>query len=186
LPSTGAVFPGTGENNAGIGATAWTSPGSVTADDTVDATCSAAASSQYLIARNFDFSAIPALATITGITVVVEASEHSSSTEALNARLQDGSAALTGDTKQQTISGTGKAAYTYGSASDTWTASPTVAMVQDADFGVRFWFITAHDVRVDYVTMAIQYTVPGLHPSWLYRRIVRRRASLLSSGRRRT
>ena len=45
MASTGNVFAGTGENNAGIGATAWTSPGSVTADDAADATCNAAASS---------------------------------------------------------------------------------------------------------------------------------------------
>lgn len=160
MASTGNVFAGTGENNAGIGATAWTNPGNVVSDNTTDATCNAAASSQYLVARNCNFASIPDGSTINGITVRVEASEHSSGTESLNARLQDAAGALVGASKANTISGTAKAVYTYGSTSDTWSASPTAAMVKDADFGVRLWFTTAHDVRIDYVTIAIEYTPP--------------------------
>lgn len=162
MASTGAVFAGTGENNAGIGATAWTAPGNVTADDTTDATCNAAASSQYLVARNFNFASIPAGATPVGVTVIAEASEHSAGTESLNAQLQDAAGALMGASKANTISGTTKATYTYGGAADLWTTGGiTLATVQDVDFGVRFWFTTAHDVRVDYVTMTIEYTPAG-------------------------
>lgn len=160
MATTGNVFAGTGENNAGIGATAWTSPGSVTADDATDATCNAGASSQYLVARNFDFSSVPDNAVITGITVRAEASEHSAGTESLNAQLQDASGTLFGSSQAQTISGTTKAVYTYGAATDVWSATLTPAIVKDADFGVRFWFTTAHDVRVDFVTLAVDYELP--------------------------
>jgi hypothetical protein len=79
--------------------------------------------------------------------------------------LQNESGALVGSSKSQAnegpISGTTKAVYTYGSTSDVWGATLTRAIVTDADFGVRFWFTSAHDVRVDFVTMAIEYVVPG-------------------------
>ncbi len=164
MANTGNKFARTGENNAGIGATAWTTPGNVTADDAADATCNAAASSQYLVARNFDLASVPANATILGVTVRVEASEHSTGTEPLLAQLQNASGTLFGSSKstsnEGSISGTGKAVYTYGSTSDLWGATITPAIVHDADFGVRLWFTTAHDVRIDYVTIAVEYSVP--------------------------
>lgn len=180
MPSTGNVFAGTGENNAGIGATAWTNPGNVTADDAADATCAAGASSQYLVARNFNFASIPADATIAGVLVRVEASEHTAGTEPLLAQLQNETGALTGSSKSASnegnISGTAKAVYTYGSTSDLWGATLTRAIVQDADFGVRFWFTTAHDIRIDFVTMAIEYSLPSVDPNVVrLRQIVRRR-----------
>jgi len=165
MANTGNIFPGTGENNAGIGATAWSTPTNVTSDDGADATCNAAASSQYLVARNFDFSSIPSGSTINGVLVRVEASEHSPGTENLLAQLQDAAGTLVGNSKSTSnegaISGTTKLVYTYGSVSDIWGANPNAAMVKDPDFGVRLWFTTAHDVRVDFVTMQIEYTAPA-------------------------
>lgn len=162
MANTGNVFAGTGGNNAGIGATAWTTPGNVTADDATDATCNAAASSQYLVARNYAFSSIPVNSTIDGILVRVEASEHSTGTEPLLAQLQNDSGTLFGSSKstsnEGSISGTTKAVYTYGSATDKWGATLTRTIVTNANFGVRFWFTTAHDIRIDYVTMAVYYT----------------------------
>lgn len=162
MPNTGNVFVGTGENNAGIGATAWTNPGNIVSDNTTDATCNAAASSQYLVGRNCSFD-IPDMAVIKGVTVRIEASEHSTGTESLNAQLQNDSGTLFGSSKSTTISGTAKAVYTYGSASDLWSATITPAIVRDADFGVRFWFTTAHDIRVDYVTIAIEFVIPEFY-----------------------
>ena len=161
MSTTGNVFPGIGENVTGIGSTAWTSPGSITADDTVDATCNAGASgSNYLVARNFGLS-IPANSVITGVTVRVEASEHSTSTRVLNARLQNDSTVLVGTGKTATINGTAKAIYTYGSGSDVWGTTLTPAIVNNANFGVRLWFTAAHDVRIDYVTLAVDYIPPA-------------------------
>lgn len=161
MANTGNVFPGTGANDAGIGATAWVNPGNVTADDTTDSTCTAAASSQYLVAKNFNFAAVPANATITGIVVRIEASESSTGAETLNARLQDEGGALTGSGKTASINGTSKTVYTYGTTSDVWGATPTGNKVHDIDWGVRFWYTTAHNMAVDFVTMQLEYTVPG-------------------------
>ncbi len=162
MTSTGNVFPGIGENNAGIGATAWTSPGNIVSDNATDASCNAAASSQYLVARNFAFAGVPVNATIVGITVRIEASESSTGSETLNARLQDETGTLVGNTKTASINGTGKTVYTYGGIADVWGISPTGNQIHDADWGVRFWFTTSHNVAVDYVTMAVEYTVPAV------------------------
>lgn len=192
MPNTGNVFAGTGETTDRAGLTAWTTPENVTADDTADATCNGAGS-DYLVARNFDFSAIPVGATITGVLVRIEASEHSAGTEALLAQLQDETATLTGASKatsnEGAISGTAKAVYTYGSTSDVWSATLTRAIVQDPDFGVRLWFATSHDVRIDFVTMAIEYTeaetlifVPPSYPAQTARARGLSAAAMASSG----
>jgi hypothetical protein len=163
VANTGNVFCGTGESVDRAGLTAWTSPTAIVSDNATDATCNATGS-DYLVARNFDFSAIPASSTINGVLVRVEASEHSTGTEPLLAQLQDEAAALAGSSKatsnEGSISGTAKAVYTYGSTSDVWSATLTQAIVTNANFGVRLWFTTAHDIRIDYVTMAVEYTAP--------------------------
>lgn len=161
MANTGNIFCGTGENNAGIGATAWVNPGNIVSDNATDSTCTAAASSQYLVARNFNFSSVPANATIAGIVVRIEASESSTGAETLNAKIQDDTGALVGDTKTNSINGTGKTVYTYGTISDVWTSAPTGSKVHDADWGVRFWYTTAHNIAVDFVTMQLEYTIPG-------------------------
>lgn len=162
LANTGNVFPGSGTNVDRSALTAWTSPGEIVSDNTTDATCNAAGS-DYLVASGFGFT-LAAGSTINGILVRVEASEHTAGTEPLLAQLQDASGALVGSSKstsnEGSISGTTKAVYTYGSTADTWSASPTEAMVEDADFGVRVWFATSHDVRIDYITMQVEYTTP--------------------------
>jgi hypothetical protein len=162
MANTGDIFCGTGENVDRSGLTAWTSPTEIVSDNATDATCNATGS-DYLVARNFDFSSIPVGAAILGVLVKVEASEHSASTEPLLAQLQDETGTLAGSSKSASnegnISGTAKAVYTYGSISDVWSAALTRAIVQDADFGVRVWFTTAHDVRIDYITMQIEYSV---------------------------
>jgi hypothetical protein len=156
VSSTGNVFAGTGENLAGIGATAWTNPGNIVSDNGTDATNNGS-SSNYLVARNYGLS-VPVGATVVGITVRIELSEHSPGAETLNARLQDENGALIGSGKTASVTGTTKTVYTYGSTSDLWGATLTPAIVNDADFGVRFWFTTSHDIRVDYVTLAVEYT----------------------------
>jgi hypothetical protein len=159
MATTGNVFPGTGSSVARSTATAWTTPTNIGSDNGSDATCSSGASgSAYLVASNFNFASIPSDATILGFTVRVEASEHSAGTESLNAQLQGSTAALVGSSKATTISNTAKVVYTYGGAADMWGTSLTVAEIQDSDFGVRLWFTTTHDVRIDYVTVAVEYS----------------------------
>lgn len=160
--STGQTVCGTGANNAGIGATAWTNPGNITANDNTTASCNAGASSQYLVASNFGFS-IPAGSTINGITAIIEATEGSGGTENVNAQLQNESGTLFGSSKVVNWSGAGLTQYTYGANNDLWGATITEAIVEDPDFGVRFWYTTAHNTTVDYVSMAIEYTTPLGH-----------------------
>jgi hypothetical protein len=155
--TTGNTFPGTGSNNNGIGATAWTSPTNIVSDNATDAACNAGASSQYLVASNFGFN-LPQNATIIGVIVRIEAAESSAGAENLNAQLQNASATLFGSSKSASITGTGATVYTYGTASDLWGALLTETIVEDADFGVRFWYTTAHNMTVDYVTISIEYS----------------------------
>jgi hypothetical protein len=159
MASTGNVFPGTGSSVARSTGTAWTGPTNVGSDNATDATCnSGSAGSAYLVASNFDFSSLPSDATILGFTVRVEASEHSAGTETLNAQLQGSTAALVGSSKTASLNGTGKIVYTYGGTADMWGTSLTAPEVKDSDFGVRVWFTTTHDVRIDYVTVAVEYS----------------------------
>jgi len=165
MASTGNTFPGTGSSVARASATAWTTPTNVVSDNGSDATCNSGASgSAYLVASNFDFSSIPSDATILGFTVRVEASEHSAGTETLNAQLQGSTAALVGSSKTASLNGTGKIVYTYGGIADVWGTSLTAAEVKDSDFGVRVWFTTSHDVRIDYVTVAVEYSTAVNEP----------------------
>lgn len=163
--NTGNTFPGTGTNDAGIGATAWVTPENIVSDNTTDATCNAGASSQYLVASNFGFTlpTSPIAAVVKGVTVRIEGSESSAGTEVVSAQLQDAGGALFGNVKTNTFSGTGKTVYTYGAANDLWgLTNPwqlTPAITNDIDFGVRFWYTTAHNVAVDYVTIAIEYKI---------------------------
>lgn len=162
LLSTGNLFPDVGSNADRGGATDWTTPENIISDNATDATCASGASgSDYLIASDFDF-ALPAGSTINGVLVRVEASEHSPGTEPLLAQLQDETGTLFGSSKstsnEGSVSGTGKAVYTYGSTSDVWGATITEAIVEDIDFGVRVWFTTTHDIRIDYIDMTIEYT----------------------------
>lgn len=159
-PNTGDTFCNVGSNNAGIGTTAWTLPQNITGDDAADAECDATAAesySQYLVASSFNFS-LPAGAIINGITVKIEASEHVVGDVVLIAQLQNETATLFGSSKNVTLSGLNKLVYTYGGTADLWGATLTKAIVEDIDFGVRFWFTTSSWVKVDYVTMAVEYS----------------------------
>lgn len=165
MSSTGNIFAGTGESVDRAGLTAWTTPGNVTADDANDATCNGASGSDYLVGRNFSWpgGAIPSNATIDGILARAHCSEHSGGTEALLSQLQDNTAALVGTNKttsnEGAISGTAKAVYTWGSVSDKWGFTPTPTILNNANFGIRFWFATSHDVRVNYITLDVTYTI---------------------------
>lgn len=163
--ATGAVAPGTGSNLDRGGATDWVSPGNILANENTTASCTGGASgSDYLIASNFNFSSIPQNSTIIGVTVIFAAAESSTGSETTSAQLQDGAAALFGTAKSQAVNGTGETNYTYGSSTDVWGTdytTLTAAVVKDADFGVRFWYVTAHNMTVDFVTMNIEYAAGG-------------------------
>lgn len=169
LTSSGNTAPGTGANLDRAGVSDWTSPGNILSDDNATAACTGGASgSDYLVASNFNFSSIPDNAVILGITVRFAAAESSTGAETTTAQLQDAAAALFGSTKTNSVNGTGETIYTYGASNDIWglanntvPATISTGIIKDADFGVRFWYTTTHNMTVDYVTIAIEYSVGG-------------------------
>lgn len=166
--------PGTISNNTSVGAIAWTlttPTGSIVADFT-NTNPTGSWLSNYLVMKNWGFS-IPSDATIVGITV----SWYRLCTTAGGlmydyiVKLVDGSGNIVGNNKASGYSywpNTGSAGLkSYGGASDTWGASPTPSMVNDADFGVAVAVGSDNgadgSIRESYgtFTMTITYTTSG-------------------------
>lgn len=160
MASTGAKLPGSGTSVARSTATAWTNPGNITANDGTSASISSGSvGSAYLVASNFGFT-VPTGSVIRGVTVVFEAAESATGSETVSAQLQDDTATLQGSVLTTSVNGATLTNYTYGGTANLWGSTLTVAEVNDADFGVRFWFTTTHAMTVDSVTMEITYDAP--------------------------
>lgn len=162
MATTGDRIAGTGTSVTRGSGTAWTNPGNITANDGTTASVSSGSfGSNYLVASNFGFT-VPTGSVIQGVTVKFEAAESSTGTESVTAQLQDNSAALFGTTIAQTVNGTTLTVYTYGGTANLWGTGTalTPEVVNDPDFGVRFWFTTTHNMTVDYVSIAIEYLPP--------------------------
>lgn len=159
--STGDVLTTSG-TNVSRGFDAWVNPGNITADDGTNSSCNSFPSGQsdYLVAKGFGFS-VPSDAIVLGVTVKVEMAETRVGFGVdFRAQLQDDAGTLAGSGKVILAAENGgtPTVYTYGSTSDIWGATLTPAIVNDADFGVRFWFTHIADaVFVDYVTIAVEY-----------------------------
>jgi hypothetical protein len=172
VADTGAVFPGSGTSvsSGDANEVTWTTPENITAADSLVAAITAATfdspdPSFYLLASNFGFS-IPVGSTIDGIQVDINRRSIIANSGVDNElRLQDDTATLVGDDKASaTVWPNTLTTATYGGAADTWNASPTVAMVNDPDFGVALQAranIANADISVEWVTMTITYTPPA-------------------------
>ena len=163
MPSTGDVFPTVAATVDRAAATAWTNPGNVTADDTSDAT--AVVPTDYLVTSGYDFSAIPDNATILGVTGRVNASETGSGTSNYVPQLHsDTTPTLIGVAKSPvTVSGATKVISSNGGIADLWDATLTPAIVKDPGFGMSIWSTdTVNTLAIDFVTMAIEYSVPDV------------------------
>jgi len=171
VATTGAVFPGTGAawSVSPHDDQTWSNPGNILADDTSYAQITSPSfdlgvQSYLLRASNFNFSGIPSGATIVGITVRVNACYVNGSGSIDLVQLVNASGSLVGDNKASTpvaLTTPSLATHTFGGSADTWNASPTVAMLQDTDFGVAVGCIaTANDcdVYIDYITIEVEYT----------------------------
>lgn len=159
--STGDQFPAKGETRPG-GLTAWVNAANISANDGADATCNGAGSNN-LLASDFGIS-IPTESTVTGVTVKVEGSEHSGGTESVTVALWDGASVITNTPTGVSWSGTAKAVYTYGGPAYMWqqtSSTLTPALVNSSGFGCVLYFTTSHDIRVDYITLAVEYTIPA-------------------------
>ena len=173
--NTGAVYPGTVTTEAVSPEDDydWTNPDNIKGADG-NADClfpkdGSGTNSYRIKATNFGFD-IPTGATIVGIAVEIRRQESSWNMNAYDYRVQllDASGNLVGDNKASASewpwSSPGTA--TYGGATDTWNASPTESMVEDADFGVVLSFSgscgTMGDQHgyVDYIRMTVTYSVP--------------------------
>ena len=153
---TGDTFPtsGTIANRSG-GVDNWTNPSNITADDGSVTTVASFSQSHYLIASGFGFS-IPPGSTINTVTVKIETTAAFATPE-IYANLQDDNGALIGSDKFiEHTTGTTPAVHTY--AVDNWGASLTPSIVNDPDFGVRFWVQILSEPSIDYVTVSINYT----------------------------
>lgn len=147
----------------------WTSPGSVTADDGTYASVTASTFDNgdqtfVLKAKGFDFSSIPAGATIDGIIVRIQAHADSTSVGIDLVQLLDTAGAKVGtnqsDTSQRIT--TSDAVYTFGSSTDLWGNALTDAWLKDADFGVAVGghaYTANSQIFIDYVTVEVFYTV---------------------------
>jgi hypothetical protein len=106
---------------------------------------------------------IPIGSTINGIIVSIERKSTLGTVKDATLQMLNASGSPTGDNKALPLDAwpTSDASVSYGGPSDNWALSPTVAMVNDADFGVRL-SITGNlkDVAsVDHVSFKVYYTV---------------------------
>ena len=175
MATAGPRYPGTvtTASVATESANDWLTPTGIQTDNASEAQITAATYdspdiSFRLIGANFGFSAdIPADSTINGITVEIDRrSIIANSGKDFRVQLQDAAAALVGTNKADTVTvwPTTSTIATYGGAADTWTASPTAAMVNDPDFGVVLSVsanIANADIGVDFIRVTIDYTPPA-------------------------
>jgi hypothetical protein len=174
--STGAATPGSIFFNTTVAgaASGWTQPQNAMTSDGVYSTVTltvgilATATTNYLTATGFGF-AIPAAATICGVTVTVQ---HKRIDLALGAIVDNSVKLVSGGS----IGGTEHAnstdwpmtetTVTYGGAADTWGLSLTPSIVNNANFGVGVsatltggpLIALLLEAGIDYISMAITYT----------------------------
>ncbi len=171
MASAGPNICGTGADDSGNGTTAWSNPGNITANDASNAsvTLSPYQASHWLKATNLGF-AIPADATVGGITVELWASASSNAAIAdTSARIVKGGVVV-GASKSSGISTLSIAGdlWTYGGASDLWGVSWLGSDINAADFGF-VWAVTnssvgAETAYVDYIRITVEYTVGDFDP----------------------
>jgi hypothetical protein len=146
----------------------WVSPANIYGAGyaSVTATSFDAGDQTYILkAYTFDFSAIPANATIRGVTCIVNAKYATALASIDCLQLLDVSRARTGTNLCSTPQAltTSDANYTFGSGTNLWGCALTPAWVQDADFGVGIGCLAGGtgnnnvDVYIDSVTLNITY-----------------------------
>ena len=176
MASQGPNFPSAAVNVSAApeSAEAWVNPTNVFSDDGTETTITAATYdtpdiSQQLVMSGFGFS-IPGTATIDGIVVEIDRRNSAGAASDNRVQLRNASGTLVGTNKAATTTDwpTTTAVASYGSASDTWTASPTPAMVNDPDFGVVLSVqadAANTDIQVDFVRVTVHYTDTTPPPS---------------------
>lgn len=165
--SVGPNNAGTGADDNTVGTGVWATPGNISVAGTPYATQNLAsnATTHYLVATNYGF-AIPAGATINGITMVINRQVASTS------NMTDNSVKIV---KGGTITGTNLASgsswpnsfgtATYGGPANLWGTTWTPADINASNFGVAIAGTSTsgstRQVDVDYIRITVTYTLPG-------------------------
>lgn len=160
--------------NAASSATNWATNTNAFASDNQYAFNGAAPSgglTATLILQGFGF-AIPAGATVDGITVSIERKGQSANTiKDYNIQLLNGSGTAVGSNKADTSVywPTTDGTKSYGGAADTWSASLTDTDVNSSSFGVaiRAQNLDASNTLsayIDYVSITVNYTAASGQP----------------------
>lgn len=182
MASIGPQNPSAATNNGLTNSVSrqWSNPGSVYTSDDSRATAALDKSgvegrsgSRRLLVTGFDFSAIPADATIDGVVVEVEKSTTSTSGSPKDAAIQLVNAANpfgVGDFKgNDEIWPTTDTYSTYGGAANKWGLVLTRSDVVDAAFGVAISAALQVDgactVQIDHVRMTVYYTEGASPPA---------------------
>ena len=150
-------------SDASAGTVAWNIPsrGSTSNNSYTTASLTIGNSSEYLCAVGADFSSVSG--TVNGIVVEIEKKSNGVNSIKDNiVRLIIGGV-ISGENKASaSYWGTSDAYTTYGSATDTWQLSLTVADVQDANFGIAMQCFTDYldgaIASVDHYRMTVYYT----------------------------
>ena len=161
----GANSPGTVASDNATGTIAWVNPTNATSSDNVYAVATNSGGSNspshYLKATNFGFS-IPAGATIDGILVEIEKKSQSAFCKDINVLIIKSDGSLGTENKADIINNwsTSDTYKSYGSSSDLWSETWTLADINDADFGV---VISANIIgfttsSIDHIRITITYT----------------------------
>lgn len=178
MADTGWVLAGTGTNDAGSGATAWSNPSRVTANDNSEADAANIPKndglSQLLFSTNYNFSAIPVGATIDGVefrferrSVRASGAWNSSINDNLVQLIVGGSLAGSNLSAGANYPNGATLSGSYGGASNLWGASLTRANVVASDFGVAIQAVNNsgaaanYTAYVDYMEMKVYYTEPA-------------------------
>lgn len=160
-PSSGGTFA----DDSAVGTVAWTNPGNAAASDNTRANAACAtATTHYLKATNFGF-AIPAGATIGGITAEIEHNKGPMAGYTEN-RISIVKADGTIGTTNKSTGATGPLAdadtyVTYGGSADLWDETWTSTSINDSDFGVVFSVTgtaASSQAQVDHIRITVTYT----------------------------
>ncbi|MDQ2910323.1 MAG: hypothetical protein M3R39_04810 [Actinomycetota bacterium] len=149
---------------AGAG-TGWTNSGNILASDNAKATVTLAAgvTSANLDATSFGFS-IPANATIAGITAKVERAAGGINLIKDNSvTLLKGGTSVSSNKAGSSFWDTIDTNITYGTSTDLWGTTWTVADINGANFGLRFsaknFGASSTTADVDYVELTVYYSI---------------------------
>ncbi len=171
--STGSISASAVTNNTTIGNTAWTNTNNALNGFANVTLQNSSSISNYLVATNFNFSQIPANAIIKGIRVSI--GKYSSNFFGLVATRDNEirlvkNGTIVGDNKANATaawSSSSASTTNYGTASDLWGTTWTVADIQNNNFGfaISARNNTANNIpytaNVGNIGITINYTVPG-------------------------